>query len=89
MDPNKVIMGKVKGDRSLQVFKVLAESVGKASEPAHLHPDREVLPFDVGCRNLLHFRIPHNDRAIRTYDMRGRIPTRSNRIGFIAFYYCP
>ena len=36
MDPHKVIMRKVEGDRSLEVLKLLAESIGQPREPPHL-----------------------------------------------------
>jgi hypothetical protein len=35
MQPHKIVMGKMQGDRCLQVFKLLAESVGQTGKPSH------------------------------------------------------
>jgi hypothetical protein len=35
MQPNQVVMGKMQGNRRLQVFKLLAEGVAKAREAPH------------------------------------------------------
>jgi hypothetical protein len=38
MQPDQIVMGKMKGYRRLQVFKLLAESVCKAGKAPHAHP---------------------------------------------------
>jgi hypothetical protein len=37
----------------LQVFKVLAESVGQPGKPAHAHSHRQILPFKISESDCL------------------------------------
>jgi hypothetical protein len=46
MDPHQIVVREMQGDRRLQVFKLLAESVGKAGKAPHTHPHSQVLTLD-------------------------------------------
>ena len=45
-------MGEMQRNRRLQVFKLLAESVGEPGKPAHAHPHGQVLPLDHAGRDM-------------------------------------
>jgi hypothetical protein len=47
----------VKRERVLMIFHFLGERVGQASELPHGHPHCEILAFNIGGGNVLHFRI--------------------------------
>ena len=49
MLPHEIIVREVQTNGCLEVFQLLAETVGQAGKPAHLHTHREVLPFDQRC----------------------------------------
>jgi hypothetical protein len=46
MDPHQIVMREMQSDRRLQVFKLLAESVGQAGKTPHAHPHIEVLTIN-------------------------------------------
>lgn len=46
MNTHKVVIEKVNSKRGLKACELLGKGVGKPSEPAHLHPDSKVLPFN-------------------------------------------
>ena len=43
----EVVEHGVKRDSASMVFNLLAVAIGQSREPAHMHPHREVLPFNV------------------------------------------
>ncbi len=43
VNPGKVVMHEVEGDRVTLVFNLLAKSVGQPGHPSHAHPHREIL----------------------------------------------
>ena len=57
-------MGKVQRNRRLQVFKLLAESVGEAREAPHAHPHGQVLPLNDAGRDMDLLRIPRDHCAL-------------------------
>jgi hypothetical protein len=46
MQPDQIVMSKMQGDRCLQVFKLLAESIGESGKTPHAHPHIEILPLN-------------------------------------------
>src|SRR5208282_4248085 len=55
----EVVIREIEGNRSLKVFKLLAESVRQAREPAAMHPQRVILFFNVAggdAANVRHAR---------------------------------
>lgn len=59
--PHEIVVHEVQADRVAEVFQLLAEPVRQASEAAHLHPHRQILPFDVARRNLRFVRLSADD----------------------------
>ena len=49
-------MREMQRDRSLQVLKLLAESVRQFRKPAHAHSHRQILALNQTCRNVLLIR---------------------------------
>jgi len=47
VDTGEIVVHEVQGDRMGVVLHLLAEGVGQAGEPPHLHSHREVLPLSV------------------------------------------
>jgi hypothetical protein len=39
----------MQGNRRLHVFQLLAETIGKAREPTHGHPHRQILTLNVAA----------------------------------------
>lgn len=82
-------MRKVQGDRRLQVFKLLAESVGEPCKSAHAHSHREVLPLDMAGRNMGLVRASRDHCARRACHARRGITARPDRFGIVKFNNLP
>src|SRR5205809_742778 len=71
----KVVMSEVQRNRSLEVLKFLAESVGQPCEPSAVHPQRKVLTLDVRRGNAVHIRHSRNDCPLNLHNVSRAIPT--------------
>jgi hypothetical protein len=60
MNPHEIVVREVQGICGLEIFQLLAESVGQPRQPAHLHPARQILPLDIRDRNHVHVRQSDN-----------------------------
>lgn len=69
MDTAEIIVDSIKRNRMAKVLNLLAESVRQAGKPSHGHPHREVLPFDIACRNVasVRFATNHSGCSSKTY----------------------
>lgn len=70
----KIVTGEIQRNRSLKVFKFLAVCVCQTSQPAAVHPQRQVLAFNVRRGDAVHIRHTRNDRALDLDDFNGAIP---------------
>jgi hypothetical protein len=52
MNPRKVVVHVEQGDHRDVIVDLLRESIGQASEPAHVHPHVEVLAFNLTGRDV-------------------------------------
>ncbi len=52
VDPQEVIVSKVQPQGRLEVGQFLGEPIGEPSEPAHLHPHREVRLLHIEGRDV-------------------------------------
>lgn len=57
MNPAKVVEHEVEGQRVRVVLDLLGEGVRQPGEPAHAHPDVQVLPLGIAGRNLARIRL--------------------------------
>jgi hypothetical protein len=46
VDPHQIVVRNMQRDCGTEVLDLLAERVRQAGEPAHTHPDRQVLALD-------------------------------------------
>ena len=47
VNPGEIVVHEMERNGGSMVLQLLAESIGEAREPAHVHPHGEVLAFDV------------------------------------------
>lgn len=57
MDTREVVPDGIERDHMGVVFELLGEGIGEPGEPAHVHPHGEVVPLNVGCRNVVPIRV--------------------------------
>ena len=82
-------MGKMQGNRRLQVFKLLAESVGQTGKAAHAHSHRQILTLDMAGRDMGLVRVPRDHCTRRACHARRAIPAGSDRFGIVKFNNLP
>jgi hypothetical protein len=51
VQPNEIVVSEMQSTRRLQVFKLLAESVGQPGKAPHAHPHGQVLTLDHAGRD--------------------------------------
>src|SRR5687768_5779841 len=66
MSLNEIVVCEVKGYRSLEVFYLLAECVGKASQAAHMQARCAVQTLNVVSRNKIHVRTAYYNHLLTT-----------------------
>jgi hypothetical protein len=52
VQPDQIVVGEVQGDRCLQVFQLLAESIGQSGKTPHAHPHGQVLSLNHASRDM-------------------------------------
>jgi hypothetical protein len=52
MDPHEIVMREMQRNGCLQVFKLLAESVGQTGKAPHAHTHGQVLPLNQTGRDM-------------------------------------
>ncbi len=52
MNATEIVIHEIKGKRVLMILDLFRESIRQPREAAHRHTHREVLAFDVACRNV-------------------------------------
>ena len=52
VQPDQIVVSKVQRDGRLQVFRLLAESIGQAGKPAHGHTHRQVLTLNMAGTDM-------------------------------------
>ena len=71
---HEVVIREIQCDRSLKVFKLLAESVCEASQTAAVHPQRVILLFNVRRCNPRHVRRTAKQSSLNFHNLRRAIP---------------
>ena len=56
MPLDEIVIGEVKGNGCLKVFQLLAESIGKPSQTAHVKAGRAIQPLNVAGGGKVHIR---------------------------------
>jgi len=72
----EVVIREIQRNRSLKVFKLFAECLRQPGQPAAVHPQRELLAFDMRSANLGNIRHPGHNCLFGADDFRRGIPTR-------------
>ena len=67
MDAAEIVIHVMQGNRSLQVFEFLRESVSQPRKSAHRHSHCEILAFDVARRNVIMVGISANDGSFGSH----------------------
>jgi len=75
----KVVVREMKRDGGLQVFQLLAESVGQASKSAHAHAHGQVLTLNQACRNMNRVWTTCDDSPLHMRHLRRGVACRACR----------
>ena len=71
MNPAKIVVHVMEGNRMLQILQFLAERVRQPRESAHRHSYREVLPLNVGRGNVREVGPAGDYRPLRPMQIAG------------------
>jgi hypothetical protein len=69
MNPAEIVLGKMQRQGRLEVRQLLAERIGQAGEPPAHHANGQVLPLDVGRRDMPRVRVASDGRRYRLRDL--------------------
>ncbi len=89
MQPYQIVVREMQGDRRLQVFQLLAESVRETSKTAHGHMHRQILTFHKTCRNILLVGVSGHHDLLLANHARGRVATGTNWLCIVKFNRLP
>src|SRR5258708_31000 len=71
------------------VLQLLAEAIRQPRQPPHVHSHAQVASHNWACGYVRRIGPSMNRRLRRADDVWRAIPTRSDRLGFVAFYHLP
>src|SRR5262245_14223271 len=81
MNAGEIVVHEMEGDSRLMVVELPRESVGEAREPANLHPNREVLAFDIARRDMFRVWTPGDCLLTGTRALRWAVTTLGGGVG--------
>lgn len=73
MNPHEVVVHEVDCQRVLKIFNLFAESLGQPREASVLHPEREILPFDIARGDMFSIRFTVHLGFLRRLESGGAV----------------